>query len=126
MHDVVQRQARCGVLTIVPSRASIVRSLFRSLRRSNNMKTYNKSDFPVANIRRYIEPGPIVLVSSAWRGQTNIMTIGWHMVMEFEPSLIGGYIWNRNHSYEMIRRSKECVINVRMPCRIRSRRDACG
>jgi len=112
MHDVVQRQARCGVLTIVPSRASIVRSLFRSLRRSNNMKTYNKSDFPVAKIRRFIEPGPIVLVSSAWRGETNIMTMGWHMVMEFEPSLIGCYIWDQNHSHEMIRRSKQCVINI--------------
>jgi len=76
------------------------------------MKTYKKADFPVAMIRRFIEPGPIVLVSSAWRGQTNIMTMGWHMVMEFEPSLIGCYIWNRNHSYEMIRRSKECVINI--------------
>ncbi len=59
------------------------------------MKTYNKSDFPVAKIRRFIEPGPIVLVSSAWRGETNIMTMGWHMVMEFEPSLIGCYIWDQ-------------------------------
>ena len=42
-----------------------------------------KSDFPVANIRRYLEPGPIVLVSSAWRGETNIMTMGWHTVLEF-------------------------------------------
>ena len=28
----------------------------------------DKIDFPVANARRYLEPGPIVLVSSAWRG----------------------------------------------------------
>ena len=48
-----------------------------------------KSDFPVANIRRYLEPGPIVLVSSAWRGETNIMTMGWHTVLEFVPSLVG-------------------------------------
>ena len=32
-----------------------------------------KKTFPVGNIRRYLEPGPIVLVSSRWRGKTNIM-----------------------------------------------------
>jgi hypothetical protein len=29
------------------------------------MRTYKKADFPVAKIRRYLEPGPIVMVSSA-------------------------------------------------------------
>lgn len=76
------------------------------------MKHYQKKDFPVEEIRRFIEPGPVVLVSSAWRGEMNIMTMGWHMVMEFSPSLIGCYIWNENHSFNMIRKSKECVINV--------------
>ena len=40
------------------------------------------------------------------------MTMCWHLVMEFQPSLIGCYIWSANHSFEMIRRSKECVINI--------------
>lgn len=40
------------------------------------------------------------------------MTLGWHTVMEFEPSLVGCIIANSNHSFELIRRSKECVINV--------------
>lgn len=76
------------------------------------MKNYKKYNFPVNQIRRFIEPGPIVLVSSAWKDETNIMTMGWHMVMEFSPSLIGCYIWTENHSFEMIRKSKECVINI--------------
>jgi len=71
-----------------------------------------KTDFPVANIRRYLEPGLIVLVSSAWRGKTNIMTMGWHTVMEFSPSLVGCMISGGNHSFSLIRRSGECVINV--------------
>ena len=61
-------------------------------------KTYDKRDFPVSNMRRFLEPGPIVLVSSAHKGETNIMTMGWHMIMEFEPSLVGCYIWSENHS----------------------------
>jgi flavin reductase (DIM6/NTAB) family NADH-FMN oxidoreductase RutF len=71
-----------------------------------------KRDFPVSEIRRYLEPGPIVLVSSKWKGKTNIMTLGWHLVMEFTPSLVGCMISGGNHSFEMIRRSRECVINL--------------
>jgi flavin reductase (DIM6/NTAB) family NADH-FMN oxidoreductase RutF len=76
------------------------------------VKVRAKKDFPVGEIRRFLEPGPIVLVSSAWQGQTNIMTMGWHMVMEFQPSLIGCYIWTQNHSFDMVRKSKACVINI--------------
>ena len=76
------------------------------------MPRYRKRDFPVSKVRRFLEPGPIVLVSSAWRGQTNIMTMGWHMVMAFEPSRMGCFITDENHSYEMIRRSRECVLNI--------------
>ena len=71
-----------------------------------------KFDFPVANIRRYLEPGPIVLVSSAWRGENNIMTMGWHTVLEFVPSLVGCVISSGNHSFDLVRRSGECAINV--------------
>jgi flavin reductase (DIM6/NTAB) family NADH-FMN oxidoreductase RutF len=49
----------------------------------------SKSDFPVSQVRRYLEPGPIVLVSSHWQGKNNIMTLGWHTVLEFSPSLVG-------------------------------------
>ena len=76
------------------------------------MKIYREHDFPVADIRRFLEPGPVVLVSSAWHGERNIMTMGWHMVMEFTPSLVGCLISSGNHSYDLVSRSKECVINV--------------
>jgi len=76
------------------------------------MKPFKKKDYPLSEIRRHLEPGPIVLVSSAWKGKTNIMTMGWHMMMQFTPALFASYIWDGNHSFEMIRRSKECVINV--------------
>jgi flavin reductase (DIM6/NTAB) family NADH-FMN oxidoreductase RutF len=71
-----------------------------------------KQDFPVSEVRRYLEPGPIVLVSSRWEDQRNIMTMGWHTVMEFAPSLIGCVIASGNHSFELIHKSRECVINL--------------
>lgn len=52
-------------------------------------KAYKKQDFPVDGIRRYLEPGPIVLVSSRYKGANNIMTMGWYTLMQFTPSLSG-------------------------------------
>lgn len=40
------------------------------------------------------------------------MTMGWLMPMEFSPALVGCIISNANHSFEMIRKSGECVINI--------------
>ena len=76
------------------------------------MRRYKKEDFPVYNVRRFLEPGPIVLVSSAHKNETNIMTMGWHMVMEFSPALIGCLISGANHSHGLIRGSRQCVINI--------------
>jgi flavin reductase (DIM6/NTAB) family NADH-FMN oxidoreductase RutF len=81
-------------------------------RRDKPRRKIGKQDFPVAEVRRFLEPGPVVLVSSAYGGETNIMTMGWHMVMEFSPSLVARMITSANHSFELIRKSRECVINV--------------
>jgi flavin reductase (DIM6/NTAB) family NADH-FMN oxidoreductase RutF len=86
--------------------------LKKAILRSDGTKKYTKKDFPVSDIRRFLEPGPIVLISSAWKGKANIMTLGWHTVMEFSPSLVGCVIASTNVSFEMIRKSRECVINV--------------
>ena len=40
------------------------------------------------------------------------MTMGWHMIMNSTPSLFGCYIWDRNHSRELIRKSAQCVVNL--------------
>jgi hypothetical protein len=62
-----------------------------------------KADFPVSQVRRYLEPWPIVLVSSALADRRNTMTMGWHTVMEFTPSLVGCVIASGNHSFDLIR-----------------------
>ena len=76
------------------------------------MRTYKKRAFPVGDVRRYLEPGPVVLISSMHRGARTIMTCGWHMVMEMEPSRVGCYIWAENRSRALIKGSRECVINI--------------
>src|SRR3954470_2882698 len=76
------------------------------------MKRFTKKDFPVSKVRRFLEPGPVVLVSSTHAGERDIMTMGWHMILGDEPSLVGCYICDQNHSRELVRKSKECVINL--------------
>jgi flavin reductase (DIM6/NTAB) family NADH-FMN oxidoreductase RutF len=76
------------------------------------MRTYKKKTFPLTKIRRFLEPGPVVLVSSAHKGERNIMTLGWHMMLGFSPALVGCFVWDQNHSFSLIRGSRECVINV--------------
>jgi flavin reductase (DIM6/NTAB) family NADH-FMN oxidoreductase RutF len=71
-----------------------------------------KLDFPVSQIRRYLEPGPIVMVSSALDDKRNIMTMGWYTVMEFTPAFVGCVIADGNYSFDLIRNSRECVINL--------------
>jgi flavin reductase (DIM6/NTAB) family NADH-FMN oxidoreductase RutF len=76
------------------------------------MTLYEKTDYPLNEIRRHLEPGPVVLVTSALNGQTDIMTMGWHMMLEFTPALFGCLISPANHSFRLIRESRECVINI--------------
>ena len=73
------------------------------------MPSIPKQPFPVHRARQYLEPGPVVLVSSHWAGKSNIMTLGWHTIMEFSPLLVGCMISAGNHSFGM---SRECVINL--------------
>lgn len=72
----------------------------------------NKADYPVQNVRHFLEPGPVVLVSSCLEDETDIMTLGWHTIMEFSPSLVGCMISAGNHSHQLIKQSGECVINL--------------
>jgi flavin reductase (DIM6/NTAB) family NADH-FMN oxidoreductase RutF len=71
-----------------------------------------KIDFPVYRACTYLEPGPILLVSSQHDGERNVMTLGWHVVMDFSPSLAGCMISAGNHSFDLIWRSCQCVLNV--------------
>ena len=66
---------------------------------------------PLEKAFMLLEPGPVVLVTTADGKKKNIMTISWHMVMEFTPrfAILTG-TWN--HSCEAILKNKECVIAI--------------
>ena len=61
---------------------------------------------------RLLEPGPIVMVSTSDHGKPNVMTMGFHMMIQHDPPLIGCVIGPWDHSYHALRETGECVIAV--------------
>lgn len=71
-----------------------------------------KKTLPLEKVYGLIEPGPVVLLGTSHDGVRNVMPMSWHMMMEFEPPLIGCIVSNRNYSFELLQASGECVINI--------------
>ncbi len=69
-------------------------------------------NLPLAKVYQLLEAGPVVLLTTARKGRANIMTMSWHMMVEFEPPLVACVVSNRNHSFAALRATKECVIAV--------------
>jgi flavin reductase (DIM6/NTAB) family NADH-FMN oxidoreductase RutF len=61
---------------------------------------------------RLMEPGPIVLVTTAQSGKDNVMTMGFHMVVQHSPPLLGCIIGPWDHSYKALVETGECVIAI--------------
>jgi len=71
-----------------------------------------KKSFPLSKVYGLLEPGPVVMVTTARNGKPNIMTMSWHTMIEFELPLVGCVISNRNYSFGLLKATKECVINI--------------
>lgn len=68
--------------------------------------------FALEKVYQLIEPGPVVLLATSQRGKPNVMTMSWHMMVEFAPPQVACIVSNRNHSFTALRRTKECVIAI--------------
>lgn len=68
---------------------------------------------PLSKVYQLLEPGPVVLLTTADRhGRSNIMTMSWHMMMDFTPPLVGCVVSSGNHSFAALKATKQCVIAV--------------
>jgi flavin reductase (DIM6/NTAB) family NADH-FMN oxidoreductase RutF len=62
--------------------------------------------FPLNKAFTLLEPGPVVLVTTASGSKQNIMTLSWTMVMDFTPRfafLTGAW----NYSYKALTKTGE-------------------
>lgn len=71
-----------------------------------------KKSFPLAKVYTLLEPGPVVLLTTAHRGERDVMTLSWQTMLEFEPPLIACVVSDGNHSCALLRASKRCAINI--------------
>ncbi|MGO9483094.1 MAG: flavin reductase family protein [Rhodomicrobium sp.] len=69
-------------------------------------------DFPLSKVYQLLEPGPVVLLTTAHKGRANVMTLSWHMMVEFTPPLVGCVVSGANYSFAALRANGECVIAI--------------
>lgn len=62
--------------------------------------------------RRLLGGGPVVLVTTSWRGVANVMPAAWSMPLSIEPPLIGIAVHQSRHTHDMIRFSEEFALNI--------------
>ncbi|MDA0353072.1 MAG: flavin reductase family protein [Chloroflexi bacterium] len=67
---------------------------------------------PVTTASRLLMGGPVALVTSRYRGQTNVMPLAWHMPISSDPPLIAIAIEQSRYSVEMIDHSEEFALNI--------------
>ncbi len=60
---------------------------------------------------RLLAGGPVVLVTTRWRDQTNVMPAIWTAPLSRTPPLVGVAIHPSRHTHDMIRFSEEFALN---------------
>ena len=85
----------------------------------------DKTALALSRVYRILEPGPVVLITTANRARANVMAMSWHMMMDFVPPLVGCVLSDRNYSFSLLTETRECVLNI--PTRELARKVvACG
>lgn len=67
---------------------------------------------PMSEVYQLLEPGPVVLLTTSSEGRSNVMTMSWHSMVEFEPPRIACVVSRADYSFRALRSSGECVIAV--------------
>ena len=53
--------------------------------------------------RRLLNPGPVTLVSVAFRDERNAASVAWAMPLSMEPPLVGVALHPERHTTDMVR-----------------------
>lgn len=65
--------------------------------------------------RRLLNPGPVAIVTTSWRGMSNAAPVAWTVPLSMEPPVVGVVIHPHRHTADMIRFSEEFAINIPGP-----------
>jgi len=67
---------------------------------------------PPSTAARLLLGGPVALVTTSWRGQTNVMPLAWHMPVSTDPALIAIAVEQSRYTVDMIDHSEEFALNI--------------
>lgn len=65
--------------------------------------------------RRLLNPGPVAIVTTVFRGITNAAPVAWTAPLSMAPPLVGVVLHPHRHTADMIRFSEEFAINIPGP-----------
>ena len=68
--------------------------------------------YDLAKVYQLLEPGPVVMLTTTRKGRPNVMTMSWHMMVEFEPPLVACIVSEANFSFAALRATGEAVIAI--------------
>lgn len=71
-----------------------------------------KRTYPLSKVYGLLEPGPVVLLTTSAKGRANVMPMSWLTMIEFTPPMLGCIVSNRNFSFQALKKTKQCVINI--------------
>jgi flavin reductase (DIM6/NTAB) family NADH-FMN oxidoreductase RutF len=54
----------------------------------------------------------VVLLTTAHKGRVNVMTLSWHMMVEFEPPRVACVVSDADFSFIAMQKTKQCVIAI--------------
>jgi flavin reductase (DIM6/NTAB) family NADH-FMN oxidoreductase RutF len=64
-----------------------------------------------ADSMRLLNGGPVALVTTRWRDQTDVMPAIWHTPLSRTPPLVGVVVHPGRHTHDMIRFSEQFALN---------------
>ena len=71
-----------------------------------------RHSIPETDARRLLGGGTVVLVTTRWRGVSNVMPAAFVTPLSFDPPLVGVAVHASRHTHDMITYSEEFALNI--------------
>ena len=68
-------------------------------------------EFDLTKAFELLEPGPVILLSTFYKGRKNVMTVSWHTLLDFTPVIVCS-VGSYDYSYKALKENRECVISI--------------
>jgi flavin reductase (DIM6/NTAB) family NADH-FMN oxidoreductase RutF len=71
-----------------------------------------KRSLALSKVYGLLEPGTVLLLTTAHKGVRNVMTMSWHTLMEFEPPRVGCVVSENDFRFAALDATRQCALNI--------------